>query len=263
MTIAPPSPWTLTYKLLGTLAGIVLVLWGAWTLLNLAARDTFETHKAYAEVKSLRVSGAGGDVTLVSAPAGAGVTVTEHVTRGLTEPERTNQLVAGQLRLSSDCPDFPGGSCSVRYEVTVPRGVPVVAESGAGDVRAEGLTTNKPVDLSSGAGDVVVTDVSAPRLRLHSSAGDVIGTGIGTGDVRATSAAGDVRLELVGPAPQSVFADSSAGDVSLAVPDVTYAVQASTSAGDVTSDAVRNDPDSPRKLTATSSAGDVNIDVTR
>ena len=254
---------TATYKLLGALAGIVLVVWGAWTLLNLAARDTFDVHKTYAQVKSLTLSGGGGDVRLVSAPAGSPVTVTEHVTRGLTEPKRTNTLTGGVLRLSASCSDFVGSSCSVNYEVTVPRGVPVVARSSAGDVEAVGLVSERALELSSEAGDVVLTDVSAPAMTLHSSAGDVIGTGLGTGRVRATSSAGDVHLELVRPAPQSVFVNSSAGDVSLMVPDLTYAVRASTSAGDLSNGAVRNDPDSPRTLTATSSAGDVSIDVNR
>jgi hypothetical protein len=189
--------------------------------------------------------------------------VTEHVTRGLTEPDRSVSLLAGRLRLSSRCSTFFGGECDVRYDVTVPRGVSIVAESGGGDVLAEGLVTDTPLDLSSGAGNVVITDVSAPRLRLDSAAGDVIGSGVHARDIRATSSAGDVRLSLTGPAPRSVFADSSAGDVSLSVPDVTYAVRASSSAGSVSDDTLRIDPRSPRTITATSSAGDVRIDVAR
>ena len=77
--------------------------------------------------------------------------------------------------------------------------------------------------------------------------------------VDARTAAGTVDLELT-IAPQRVRASSSAGSVTVVVPDDTtvYAVDASTDAGDDTV-RVRTDPASTRTIDASTSAGNVTV----
>jgi DUF4097 and DUF4098 domain-containing protein YvlB len=135
-------------------------------------------------------------------------------------------------------------------------------DATSGDVRAEDLTSTVPLELESSAGDVSLTDVTAPELVLSSSAGDVEATGVRAERVSAESSAGDVTLSLRS-APMRVDADSSAGDVEVVVPDEVYRVDASSSAGDVDSRRVRNDPASNRVIRARSSAGDVTIEARR
>jgi hypothetical protein len=237
---------------------------GAWTLLALSARHTFETTSAYGGIRTLTVENNAGDVDLVSAPAGAPVRVVAKITRGLDQPHRAAVREAGGgLRLTASCPsDFNDVSCNVDYRVAVPQGTRLVVQSSAGDVALHDYTTHGPLNVSSSAGDVSATRVTAASVRLHSSAGDVRGSALTAPVVHGDSSAGDVHLDLL-TAPRSLTATSSAGDVRLTVPNAVYAVTASSSAGAVTDDGVRRDPRSPRKITAKSSAGDVSIDIGR
>jgi DUF4097 and DUF4098 domain-containing protein YvlB len=189
------------------------------------------------------------------------VTLTARVTEGLRAPHRSaTRTAGGTLRLSASCADVPfgGAACDVGYTVAVPAGTGLTVDSSGGDVSVRDYVGRAPLAVSSSSGDVDVTGISVPVLRLESSAGDVIGEGIRARVVDATSSAGDVELGLASPA-RRLAAESSAGDVRLTVPDVPYRVKASSSAGDVRDGGIRQDPHAPRRIDASSSAGDVTI----
>jgi hypothetical protein len=242
--------------------GLAMVASTSFMLLDLAARHTSTQRATFDGVRALVVEDA-SDVRITSAPAGAPVTVLARVTEGLRGPRRSAaRLGDGTLRLSASCPGFFGGQCGVDYEIRVPSGTLVRAESNGGDVVAEDLEATQPVALHSSAGDVTALNVTAPSITLSSSAGDVGGGGLSARRIKAESSAGDVTLALRTPAT-SVLADSSAGDVDVLLPDAVYRVDATSSAGDVDSSSVRTDPDSPRAVTAHSSAGDVHVAARR
>jgi hypothetical protein len=75
--------------------------------------------------------------------------------------------------------------------------------------------------------------------------------------VDASAAAGAVDIELLRP-PLNVDAESRAGGVTVFVPDVGYAVDARTSAGDEVV-RVRQLPSNRRKIRVDSRAGDVSV----
>jgi putative adhesin len=231
------------------------------TLIDLAARHEFTTHTSYPDVRRLVVDNSTGDVHLVRAPARSPVTVTAHVTEGLRTPHRSaTRSAGGTLRLSASCTDTPfgGAACDVGYTVAVPAGTGLTVDSSGGDVSVRDYAGRAPLAVSSSSGDVDLTGISVPVLRLESSAGDVNGGGIRARVVVAKSTAGDVELTLASPA-RRLAAESSAGDVRLTVPDVPYRVKASSSAGDVRDGAIRQDPHAARRIDASSSAGDVTI----
>ena len=246
---------------IAALIALALVVSGSYTLLDLAARHTSTERAMFDGVRALVIEDA-SDVRITSAPADAPVTVLARITEGLRGPSSSAQRAAdGTLRLSASCPVLLSGQCGVDYEIRVPSGTLVRAESHSGDVSVENLVASEPVELHSSAGDVSAIDVSAPSIELSSSAGDVEGRGLDADRIRAESSAGDVALALRTPA-MSLVADSSAGDVEVFVPDAVYDLAASSSAGDVDA-RVPSDPDSPRKLTAHSSAGDVRVAARR
>jgi hypothetical protein len=253
---APPVRKILT--LLGAVLVVGLIIAGGFTLIDVAARHSFDVRASYAGVQSLVIDDGGGDVVLTSAAAGSRLTIAEHVTRGLVSPRRAAAFAGGVLRLTTDCRGFDP-ECRVRYAVAVPAGTPVTAGSGAGSVTASGLHSAGIVHLSSGAGDVIATDVSsATAVALSSGAGDVTATRVGAPRLRLSSGAGDVAADvttLIG----TLVAHSGAGDVSLSVPDSSYALQASSGAGDVSDSSLRTDPASRRTISATSGAGDVTL----
>jgi len=257
-----PLPVRRVLLAVAALLALFLVATGAYNLLDVASRHTTTQQASYGNVRELVVDDA-SDVRLTGAPAGAPLQVVTHITEGLREPGRSaERTAAGGLRLSSGCPGFFGGQCSVDYEIRVPAGTVVNVEASEGDVVAEDLTTTEPLVLHTSAGDVRATDVTAPSIVLSSSAGDVRARGLSGERIEADSSAGDVVASLKTPA-ERLLAHSSAGDVELLVPNAVYRVEASSSAGEADASNVRTDPDAPRAITAHSSAGDVLIAARR
>ncbi len=249
MAIADPprvKSWTLSrgwrraLAALGGLALVWLIGWCAFEVIDLASRHTFDVSTTYAGVRALEVDGGTGDVHINGGAAGSGVVVVEQVTEGLTTPHRNaDRGAGGALRLSASCPIGVSNYCGVSYTVTVPPGVTVTADSGAGDVDARGLTTTAPLKLSSGNGDVDAVGVTAPVVTLDS----------GNGDVTAT----------LDQAPTRLDASSGNGNLTLTVPNATYAVHASSGNGSVSDPTLRIDPSSARSITASSGNGNVTI----
>jgi hypothetical protein len=247
--IAAASPRTapaarVVLWLLSWFLAAALVLGGAYSLLDVGARHTFTVRLAYVGVRSLVVVDDTGNVALTGAPAGGAVVVSERVTQGLSTPRREAvRGSGGVLRLSASCRALLSPECNVSYEIAVPSDIAVAASSGEGDVSARDLVSTARVDLSSGAGDVSAGGVSAP-------------------DVRLSSGAGDVQADLLGNL-RRLEASSGAGDVSLTVPNAVYHVTATSGAGGVSDQGLRQDPASPRVIIATSGAGDVTIHAAR
>jgi Putative adhesin len=257
-----PAPVRLALYVLFGLSGVFLVVIGASSLLDQAARKTTTEVTGYTGVNTLVVDEA-SDVTLTSAPAGGRLEVRARVTEGLLTPDRNVEQSGGTLILSSSCGFLFGDSnCSVDYRIAVPPDTAVRVDATGGDIKAEDLRSTVPFDLESSSGDVSLTDVTAPELFLSSSAGDVDAADIRADRVVAESSAGDVSLSLRS-APTRVDADSSAGDVEIVVPDEPYRVDADSSAGDVDTRRVDTDPDSERVIRARSSAGDVTVEARR
>jgi DUF4097 and DUF4098 domain-containing protein YvlB len=252
-----PVPIRRALLVVAALFAFVAVAWGAFNVLDLAARHATTERATYDGVRALVIEDA-SDVRLVGAPAGSSLQVVARVTEGLWSPDRSvARPEGGELRLSSDCPVFSGNWCSVDYTIRVPSGTVVRAGASGGDVVAENLSTTQPLELDSSAGDVTAIDITAPSIVLSSSAGDVTARGLSTRGLRAESSAGDVAVALNTVADRLV-AESSAGDVEVLVPDAVYNLDATSSAGDVNT-RIRSDPASRRELTAYSSAGDVSV----
>ena len=95
-----------------------------------------------------------------------------------------------------------------KFEVWVPVGVRVIANSTSGDVTVKG--TKGPVEAHSTSGDVVVSDAT-DRIVLESVSGDVRASGL-SGDVRSESVSGTLEIRDV---TGDVRAETTSGDVSL------------------------------------------------
>ena len=251
---------TRVVRLLGGLLGLALVIGGAWSLLGLMARNSFDARATYSGVKSL-VVGTPGEVRLTARPAGSALLVRAHVTRAFREPKRQAlRTGAGGLELRDSCSGLFSDNCTVDYDIAVPRGTSVRVESGDGDVVATDVVAGRALRLASGTGDVSASGVRASSLELSSGAGDVHGVSIRATRISASSGAGDVSLDVARPA-RLLTAQAGAGSVLLRVPDVTYAFDAAAGGGRVLADGVRNDTNSPRVLRAQSGGGSVIVDV--
>lgn len=204
--------------LVGAAVVILLVAFGAFSLLAAGALHTFSVRSSYPGVRSIEVAGGDGDVHLTAVPAGSPVLVVSHVTEGFAAPHRqVLQPHPGALQISYNC----GASvdCSVSYDITVPAGVPVTVNAGDGSVDATGLDSPH-LRLQSGNGDVKAT-LSQPAVSLNASSGDGSVTLVVPDvsyAVRASSGNGSVNdqsLSIDPHSPRSIDASSGDGDVTI------------------------------------------------
>lgn len=113
-----------------------------------------------------------------------------------------------------------------RYEVSVPRGVRVMARTTSGDVSVKG--TGGQVEASSTSGDVTVVDASR-RVEASSVSGDATVRDV-KGNVEASSVSGSVELDGI---EGDAHAESTSGDIVL-TRLTSREVEASTTSGEVT-----------------------------
>ncbi len=154
-----------------------------------------------------------------------------------------------------------------RFELTVPRGVRVVAITVSGDVTVIGTggevsvrSVNGDVTVEDARGSVEVASVSGDaRLRRGegritvSSVGGDVQIANGTGDVRASTVSGDVLMSDM--RASSVEASTTSGDVSYSGPvDPRGRYDLTTHSGDVV---LRIPADSRATVTASTFSGDI------
>ncbi len=258
---------------LGSIFTALLLLWGVFTGISALARTEERSAVAFdGKLATIRVEGSAG-VTLLGGD-GAAVGGERVVVRGLRRPTVSERVEGDTLVLRADCPNFGGPWCSVRYELTVPRGADIEVDTSGGGVRVEGV--DGALELESSGGGITVVDAAGP-IDADSSGGGITITGArgavtasssGGGvqlldsrspTVAAASSGGGVRLEFV-DAPDVVDASSSGGGVTVRLPGgVAYAVDASSSGGGTRVD-VATDPTSSHRITVRSSGGGVTVE---
>jgi hypothetical protein len=268
-TATAPAPYrtprTVRSALLavGAVIALLLVFFGAVSLLELLTKHTATEVTTYRDVSALVIED-DSDIRLTSAPAGAPLEVRARVTESLIAPERrVEQGDDGTLRLSSSCsPGIFSGSCGVDYEIAVPAGTAIQADTSAGDITARDVRSTVPTELFSSAGDITVIGAVTPALRVSTDAGDVRASGVRADVVELDSSAGDIDASLLGLADR-LDVRTSAGDVGIVVPDAIYRLETRTSAGDIDDQEIRTSPRASRSIRAVTSAGDIRLESRR
>jgi len=237
---APPrhSAGRVMLVVIGTIFTVAVIGIAAFLLLDSAARHSFRSAAAYANVRALVVRTSAGSVNLHQAPRGTALVVKADETEALARPKvRARMTGNGTLTLTASCPD--NLECSVDYQLWVPRDIAVKVSAGFGQIRATGLASTSSIQLGTTAGSIHATGLSAPDVSLS--------TGLGS-----------LTAALVQP-PTTLTATTLAGDLHLTVPDTTYSVHAHSGVGHVSRPGLRADASSPRTIDATSSLGDITI----
>ena len=187
------------------------------------------------QVHALRIDNPAGQVVIHAGDPAGGVVVRRDIDYHTDQPPTPGQTVAdGVLHLTADC-----DGCGIAYDVTVPPSLAVTVVDNAGEVTVSGIAG--AVDVTAAAGHVEGDDLRAPSVRVQASAGAV-------------------NLTFAAP-PDEVTAHSNAGEVTVAVPSGSYAVDASTKAGARTMN-VPDDPAAKRRLRVSSNAGAVMVTTT-
>jgi DUF4097 and DUF4098 domain-containing protein YvlB len=242
---------------LGVLIALYCVAWGVLVVLDMLTHQHATTTRALPAAPARIVVSVDGSVRIDAAAAGAPATVQVRRRWSWRNPHYTETVQGDTLRISSSCFSLGPLPCSTDLRISVPASTALEVHAKGGGVRVTGMRA--PAVLTSSAGAVTATDVTAPTLTMHSSAGAVRGVNLSVPVVDARSSAGSVRLDLA-VEPSRVVADSSAGSVTTQVPRgrTAYRIDARTSAGRRTVE-VPTDPGSPRSIRAHSSAGSVTV----
>jgi hypothetical protein len=123
------------------------------------------------------------------------------------------------LVLHSSCLLGFTGSCTMAYDVSVPRGLPVTVTDATGNLTVSGFSGQ--VTLSDGSGDITLTFAKAPkRVAVTDGSGDItliLPRGSTAYQVRARSASGDVSdaVKTSPSSPNVIIASDGSGDVSI------------------------------------------------
>jgi Putative adhesin len=237
-----------------------------------------------------RLSTGQGDVRL-QAGAVHRIQVRGRLAASFTGPTFSHQLTPAGLMLRPHC-RVPVGTCSLKFAVTVPAGLPVAVDSSFGDLTASGLhgrvalSANSgdlhasqlagDIRLSNAFGDITASDLAgAIRLvnnsgdiiasaltgnsRLQDSFGDIDVTGLAAADVVASNNSGDITIQFT-QVPRQVNVTDSFGDITLVLPPgaTTYRVSARTSFG-TTTVSVPQAATATSVITASNNSGDIRI----
>lgn len=216
-----------------------------------------ETVAIAERVTRVEIDVSSGQVEIVASPSGEAALDFEVKSGWIRDGGVSYEVDGTTLRVSGGCDSgvFLGLWCQSDVTVTVPADADVVAHAAAGSITASGLSGE--TTLESSAGDVVVADQNGP-LTAHSAAGSVRVDGLDADTAKVTSSAGPVSLQAE-RAPRSLDAESSAGDVTVVLPDdVSYDVETDSSVGAATVD-VPTLPGSVFEVRAFSSAGRVSV----
>ncbi|MFC4059434.1 DUF4097 family beta strand repeat-containing protein [Planomonospora corallina] len=219
----------------GAVAGSALVLSGCG-ISPFATEQAVVSYDVPDKVLVLSVDAGAGDI-VVKGSERSGIKVTETLHWSGDKP-RTEHLVEGDtLTLKHRCPTGLGfENCTVDYEVEVPAGVRIKAETGAGDITLRSLTGG--AEVGTGAGDIDASGLAGKEFAADS----------GAGDVEAGFTAAPDRVEV----------ETGAGDATVRLPQGPYRVTVETGAGDETVK-VADDPSAARTVRVSTGAGDAEV----
>ena len=289
---ARPSGTRTLVRILGATFSLLLVLWGALTLVALLAEAHESRSGTYDGVAVIEFDLGFESVEVVGSPTATEVSMERTYRWSLSRPDIETRQDGDRLLIGSDCNFNPGRWCSGQVRLVVPADVRLEGRGEDGSVTLEGLTNDVRLEVADGSvsatdltgrlrletadGSVWLRDVtgeveattsdgsidivggSDQPMNLSTSDGSVDGRDLHSSDVRVATSDGGVRLSFVAT-PDRVGVTATDGSVDIAVPDdVAYDVAVDTADGsrDVS---VPTDPASSRRIEVRTSDGSVRI----
>jgi len=205
--------------------------------------------------RALAVNAHVGSVHITGGDSGQ-VSVTEHIAFRGTAPGTTHRVTAGTWTLDSTCPGLE--TCSVSYDISVPKAMTVRVMSNVGEIRLRSLSGR--VTAHTNAGDISLASVSGP-VEATGHAGSILGTDVSSAHAILRCSAGRIDVTF-SAAPATVTAATSVGSVALRVPgNVAYHVNTSVGVGNADVGVGRS-PASSHVITASTRTGSITVEPT-
>ena len=188
-------------------------------------------------IEALAIRTTAGEVT-VTATDRDDIHVVARTTSGLFSDADADVRVDGdQLVLAGDCDGIGIGTCTVAFDVQLPRdrALPVEVHTTAGEIELRGLAQD--VDVRTTAGRVQLLDFAGPSAHVATTAGsiEVVATAdVDRLDLRTT--AGSIEVAIDDTEPLRVDVATTVGSQSVSVDqaaDADREVTARTTAGEI------------------------------
>jgi Putative adhesin len=246
--------WALRF--LAIVISVLLVAFGAWTLVSLLARSHGHRSASYTGVTTVETD-LSFDSLRVTASDSDKVTLDRSYSWSFGRPTVTERRIGDRLVVSSsDCGFTPGIGCTGSVRLVVPRNTMLHLHTSNSSLTLRDMTGDIDATTSNGAIDA---SGLTGALSLHTSNGHVEATGLRSSRVEAATSNGAVRLTF-DAAPTAATANTSNGAVTVVVPrdGTAYSINASTSNG-AKEIAVPSDPSSRRSIEAHTSNGALRV----
>lgn len=215
----PTTPARRVILILGVPVALPLLLAFAYNAVTQTYQVGYHVHvSAPPGGQRARVSIDNADATV--RPGADSRIVVDGTLRGsLRRPAFSWRPAAAGLVLHSSCLLGFTGSCTMAYDVSMPRGLRVAVTDATGNLTVSGFSGQ--VTLSDGSGDITLTFTKVPeRVDVTDGSGDItliLPRGSTAYQVRVRSASGDVS-DAVTTSPSSpnvIIASDGSGDVSI------------------------------------------------
>ena len=223
-----------------------------------AAEGTFDKSLQVNGAATLKVSTGSGYIHITPGPGGS-IHIIGHVHSShgwfSGSPEEDVHRVTSNPPITQSGNNIEVGQhthfhdVSIDYVITVPRGTPVNASAGSGDINISNL--GAPLRAATGSGTIEANDLTG-EVALNAGSGDIrammnhsdhVRAGTGSGNIHLTGVTGGLYAEAgsgdieIGGNPGSGWKIvTGSGNVTLSTGNSRYTLNASTGSGDVHSD---------------------------
>jgi hypothetical protein len=252
-----PSGVRFLWKLFAAILVLGTITWVPYQVVTLLAHEERVEEQSFpaAGLTTLQVDGSSGSITITGSDTDS-IHVRAEISDGLRPTGESRRVVGDTLQLHSTCPNYGSDWCHVNYEVSVPRDIAVVVNSGDGSVDLSGTTG--PVNIDTDNGSLDIADVSGD-VHVASDNGRITAARLRSQTVTAGTDNGRLTLEFAA-APTTVVATADNGRVTVVVPNdgTAYRVETETDNGSENV-SVPTDGASTRTITARTDNGSVTI----
>ena len=251
------------WKILATVVAIPVLAFGVFQVPTaLARQDRTVDRSVPAEgIAVLDVGNQAGTVRVVGVEGATTVSVHAEIRDGWRSSGHELRQDGDRLIVRGSCPIFGSDWCKVDYTIEVPRDVRVEVRAGLG---IEVSDLDGGLYASSDASRVEAARV-AGDVTLRSDQGSIEATELTATRIDAEADQGSVRLEFT-DSPDAVNAEADQGSIDIVLPDqpgVTFITDFSADQGTVSTDPIRQAPDSDRTLRAHADQGSVTVVYSR
>lgn len=228
-------------------------------------------------VTTVHVQSDGAPVQVTAGPVQR-VRVTEEITYDVKDqlPTVPQSLSGGVLTLDGACEVQLGrvtlaSDCTVGFNVTVPPGVGVAADTQGGALNVSGAAAatldsgGGPVRVTGISGHLIVTTQGGPLvingltgpLVADTGGGSLLAQGISAATATVITGGGEARIGFIAP-PDGLFVSTDGGSAAVTVPGGPYALTVDTYGGPETV-RIPTDHGVGRSITVTTGGGSLDI----